>query len=554
MTRIFLRSYQQNAIEQIVGIFTTLGSAGQQSNRRRQQSVAKFDAKNRIGTKKPEEISPGDLLEHLKQRVTIVCAPTASGKTLVMKGISDRLAELGFVTLVLTYASPVAAQNRAAGLAASTIQKFFRAFEAAEAKELELREARRFVAKHIDLPEEFLDEDLAVLVDESHLGLENMAQIYDKVLRFLINARMIVGFTATPRWREYFNLIDLSKEVAKHVAAPRGSIIHTEWLGSLPQQALIFPKPMLIFSRSVLSAAILTMAFRLSGNGFRSGLVVANGKKAVEELVLRFLLRESGRRGSDDDQDDDELGLVLRPNPSLKPLGRNSVSMAGYQRAEAFHVINHSNIKVDLMERRFGMIVMLLLLDVWSQMPSAVGAAALQRFGIVHGQIPRFALAMRLLRQHLPATANDVLLAIDSADYAAAMRVARRAAAVHVLQGVSPSEFVRREIDIGISVYKIATGFNLPELRTILFAETVVGSLVLYEQRAGRGARKIAGKDFYDLVEAHYLDPYSDAAINSRGISWRTLFLRDPSVRRILAHSDLIFRYPCASWEVDEEA
>lgn len=47
--------------------------------------------------------------------------------------------------------------------------------------------------------------------------------------------------------------------------------------------------------RSVLSAAVLTMAFRLTVGGSRSGLVVANGKKAIEDQVLGFFLRVGNR-------------------------------------------------------------------------------------------------------------------------------------------------------------------------------------------------------------------------------------------------------------------
>lgn len=545
MSRIFLRGYQQDAIEQIFNIFVSLGSLEKISDRPPRASTAKSAAQSETHSREPD--TTGELLDRLKQRVTIVCAPTASGKTLMMKGISDKLAELGVFTLVLTYASPVATQNRAAGLASATVQKFFWAFETALSNGLDAGEARRFVAQHIDLPAAFLDDQVAVLVDESHLGLENMAQIYDKVLRFLINARMIVGFTATPRWREYFNLIDLSQQVTEHVAPPRGSIIHTQWLGSLPQQALLFPMPMLVFVRSVLSAAILAMAFRLTARGGRSGLVVANGKKAVEELVLRFFLRHSERRKFGENLEDDDGGIITGDSDDQYAASGSSVSLVGYQRAELLHATSQSTAKVDLMERRFGLIVMLLLFDVWSQKQSPMGSLSLQEFGLVYGQIPRFALGMRLLRKYLPETANDIVLAMTSGDLAAAARVARRASAADVLQGVNPIDFAQGKIEIGVSVYKIATGFNLPGLRTVLFAETVVGSRVLYEQRAGRGARKIAGKSFYDLVEAHYLDPSSDAVLGVGGTSWRTIFLRDPSVRRELALADLVFRYPCES-------
>ena len=553
MSRIFLRSYQQDAIDQIVTIFAALDALENSPTRPRRGSSTKY-AEDLAGNSDSSTLDATDALnKRLKQRVTIVCAPTGSGKTLIMKGIADKLAELGVFALVLTYASPVAAQNRTAGLAASTIQKFFWAFETAAERSLNASATRRFVAQHIELPEVSLDDKVVVLVDESHLGLENMAQIYDKVLSFLSNARMIVGFTATPRWREYFNLIDLSPQVAKHVAAPRGSLIQTQWLGSLPQQALLFPLPMIVFARSVLAAAILTMTFRLSSKGSRSALIVANGRKAMEELVVRFLMQQSGHRSIGEPLDDDDEAMVSNRPAEAQALTSSSVSIVGYRRAELLHTSDPLSLKIDLNERRFGLIVMLLLLDVWSQLPFPQGAASLQQFGLVHGQIPRFALGMRLLKQHLPETARDVTRAITSGDLAAAARVARRAAAINVLQGVNPDDFSRGKIDIAVSVYKIATGFNLPGLRTVLFSERVMGSRVLYEQRAGRGARKFAGKKFYDLVEAQYLDPYSDAAFGTSGVSWRTIFLRDHSVRRMLAQWDLVFRFPCASWEQDED-
>lgn len=540
MEPIFLRSYQQDAISEIVDSFEALGVF---SSKRRDAMLTEIDDHGESAGR-----FSGPNWADVKRRVTVVCAPTASGKTLIMKGVSDQLAERGYWAITLTYVSTVATQNREEGLNSATVQKFFSAFEAAKLARLRGKPAREFVAIYLSLPKTFFEGEGIVEVDESHLGLENMTNIYDKVLRFLSNARMVVGFTATPRWRKYFHVIDLTSQVASHVAPPLGSIVFSQWIGSLPMQAALFPDPMLVFTRSVITAGIVSMAFQLTAGGRASGMIVARGRIAIEEYVRRFFLPEDRPKrrgpgiivGNYDDEDELERAIGER-HPSME----SSTSMTAFRRADSTYAAMTSGVKLDSSERRLGLITLFLVLDHWTRLPLDVGRREFKNYGLVHGEVPRFANSIRLLRKNLPDLAKAVESALSSRNPVAAATVAEAASAASVLRGVTPSEFAAGEVGVATSVYKVAAGFNLPGLRTVLFAESVVGSRVLYEQRAGRGSRKIPGKTFYDLVEARYLDPYSDLLLSGSRISWPSVFVSDPAERRAILDDDLVFRRRC---------
>lgn len=584
--RIYLRNYQFEAVEQIVKIFSELAAS----------DSSKIKIRRRVPSAEESTSSPtlsaDQVPEDVKQRVTIVCSPTGSGKTLVIKGVADRLASMGVNHLVLTYASPVAAQNQRAGLRSLTIQKFFRACDMVrafpgvnESKPFSREDELEIITSHLGLPQGFFIKKCIVMVDESHLGLENMASMYDRVLS-LIGATMCVGFTATTRWKKYFKVIDLSPHVESFVAPPRGSIIHTQWLGSLPNQALLFPLPMLVFCRSVMTAGVVSMAFGLSSRaGLRSGMIVANGRKAIEDYVLRFFLPDhrksmgdafnlkedgEGGEGDFDESEDDGFGgddgdfridgkksdgggfnqggSAIRGKAGQSFDQISSVSMSSFRRADAFFSALTAGEVIDPRERRFGMIVLFLVMSSWVR-EGLSGARKFASYGLAHGEVPRLPLAMQLVKTHLPDFLGDFHKVLSSRDKEAASRISKLAGASPCLRGYSPVDFVRGKIDVASSVVKIADGFNFPPLRTIVFAESVIGSRVLYEQRAGRGARKLRDKSFYDLVEFKYQDLYSDLVMGHSKVSWASVFLRDFEERRFIMGEDLVFRHKLSPFQ-----
>jgi hypothetical protein len=578
--RIYLRNYQFEAVEQIVKIFSELAASDSSKVKKRATSSA-----DELGGSAP---ASGDVVaEEVKQRVTIVCSPTGSGKTLVIKGVADRLASMGVNHLVLTYASPVAIQNQRAGLRSLTIQKFFRACDMVrafpgvnESKPFSREDELEIIASHLSLPQGFFLKKCIVMVDESHLGLENMASMYDRVLS-LIGAVMCVGFTATTRWKKYFKVIDLSPHVEAFVAPPRGSIIHTQWLGSLPNQAMLFPLPMLVFCRSVLTAGILSMAFELSSNGrHRSGMIVANGRKAIEDVILRFFLPDhrrktsanfniendedsgefSGENFSDDDSDLrieggvtdganlESVATTIRGKPGQSFDQISPVSMSSFRRADAFFSALETGEMMDPRERRLGMIVLFLVMSRWVREGTA-GVRKFSSFGLSHGEVPRLPLAMQLVKMFLPEFRDDFHKVLSTRDREAATRISKFAGTSPCLRGYTPVDFVRGKIEVATSVIKISAGFNFPPLRTIVFAESVIGSRVLYEQRAGRGARKLRDKSFYDLVEFKYNDLYSDLIMGHSKVSWSNVFLKDFEERRFIMGQDLVFRHKLSPFQ-----
>lgn len=571
MERVFLRSYQIDAIMELVSIFESLGKIPRGKKEETPRGVPPWGEGGPTAatgaTGDGDGGAGGDdgvLSEALRRRVTIVSSPTASGKTLIMKGFSDQLAERGFQTIVLTYSHPVAEQNRRAGLNSATVQKFFHAFETARERNLRGEAARAHVAVSLGLPQGFFEGECAVVADESHLGLENMSKIYDKTITFLRKARMIVGFTATPRWREYFHTIDLTPHVVEHVAPPRGSILFSQSILSLPMQATILPGPRLVFTRSVASAALITLSFNALLGRQEAALIVSNGRKAIEDFFVRYFLGTPGigaggrSQGGDDgggdlgeDQDEVEMSQgaaqggadgAAQDVSGIAAWDPRWVGLRGSFAGEA-----ETAVKVDLRERRLGVIVLYLLLSRWAEEKGADDLRdSYLRLNLSLGGVPRFAEAVRLVRRYMPDLVAAFMAALTRGDRGAVGELVGAAVRSPVLPGATPAQFAAGKVGTGVSVYKIAAGFNLPALRTVIFAEQVVGSRVLYQQRAGRGARKIPGKGFYDLVEFRYADPFSDGVPPGRGVHWTSIFVSDPARRREIVGKTLIFREECA--------
>lgn len=510
--KTFLRGYQGFAVGEILKVF------------------AELDPKR---LKRGEEI-PSD------KRITILKSPTASGKTIIMGGVSAELLEQGgFPTIVLTHLSTVANQNKDAGLNSTSIQNLFHAFKAASEQKLRAKNARVFVAERLGFPAQMFEKELCCLIDESHWGAETISKIYNEVLSLLPNIRLIVGFTATPRFKGVFNTIDLTDKVQKYVAPPMGSLIYTHSLLTLPNQLRAFPSPGLVFTQSVASAAIITMVMNILSQKNDCILLAGNGKMSLTGYVERALSSIKSERKKDEiDFDGDN-----------EPETTDDYVQITY--SKKLDDLLPKPIIVDSGEKRIGLIALLLTLDTINRLPQDSKYGQFSSLMDKLYGVPNFADSLRLIKTYKPNLYEDFKTALFHKKKSSIEKVMDAVGNVSVHQSNNPSAFIKGPEIFAASVYKIGTGFDYPALRTICMAEGVSDSEVLYRQRSGRGARKIEGKNFYDLIDVIYLDPMSSGGGKGQYINWVNTFIKDPAQRRDIEKQDLVFREPCRPDDIE---
>lgn len=511
--KTFLRGYQGFAVTEILKVFQEL------------------DPKRE---KKGEEI-PSD------KRITILKSPTASGKTLIMTGVSAELLEQGgYPTIVLTHLSTVAKQNKDAGLNSTSIQNLFHAFKGASENKLRAKKARMFVAEKLGFPPLMFEKELCCLIDESHWGAETISKIYNEVLSLLPNIRLIVGFTATPRFKGVFNTIDLTDKVQKYVAPPMGSVVYTHSLLTLANQLKAFPAPGLVFTQSVASAAIITMVMNILAKKKECILLAGNGKMSLSGYAERALTsiksekKKDGKENFEEDIEGDTAEDYVQITYSKK-LG------------DSFP----KPVVIDGGEKRIGLIALLLALDSINRMePKLRYNRFMSLMDKLYG-VPNFADSLRLIQAYKPELYSDFRNALFTKNKSSIEKVMDAVGSVSVNQSNNPTDFIKGQESFAASVYKIGTGFDYPSLRTVCMAEGVSDSEVLYRQRSGRGARKIEGKNFYDLIDVVYLDPMSSGGGKGEYINWMNSFIKDPSQRRQIETQDLVFREPCKPDDIE---
>ena len=552
---VFYRDYQTHAIDEIVHAFNSL----ERAPRRRSVNIKQNEVEKSDAAPGHDRGDPESDQSALSSRIIIVVAPTAAGKSLTMAGVAAKLSELGFATLALSYSDTVAKQNRRNGLLSSTIQGLFAAIEMAREHKLRGRKILSFAAERLSLPSSFFEKEIAILVDEAHLGLENCAALYSKTLSSISNARIVVGFTATPRWTGWYRQIDLTPFTEAHVAKPMGSIIHTQSLLTLHNQISLFPAPSLVFCRSVMSASLLNLVFRINFGPDSSALIVGgDGRGAVASFLERFFRHmrdsalsskesakpEAAEAGDEEDQEKREgVGDVVE-----------GVAARFFRHLDFSDEFSHASANfgvssVDPMERRLGLIALFWTLSQAVKRGDAYARCALA----LHGAgVPRFPEAFKMVREAVsPKLYRDfrelVLgrIAGEKAFETTVRRVCDDVISSPALPGISPERYVAGGYAYGFSVLKISAGFDLPRLRTIISAESVVSSRVLYKQRAGRGSRRINGKDFYDIVDVVYGDPMSDGTPPNKRVTWVNTFVKDLKSVQSINQSDLVVRVPC---------
>ena len=568
MVQTFLRDYQEYAVSEVLDVF------GQLDERRLARG---------------EEIA-------IEKRITIIVSPTASGKTMIMKHIADRLSEQGYSTLVLTHLVTVANQCREAGLVTTTVQNLFSAFKAAAEAKQRGRKARLFAAKSIGVPESFFDNEIMILVDESHWAAENLAKIYLETIS-MTRARMVVGFTATPRWVGVFNTIDLSDQVKAHVAPPRKSIVYTHSLLTLPNQLSLYPVPGLIFTQGVAAAALITSAANiLSRDGREAVLIVGNAKTSLElwvrnmfprreagapqpaaskregRSVTRFTEAQHQHQGNGRNGTEHHglgAGLAGGPGSFLRP---KKSDFSAFNSQATFTAVDYPHmdsdeagesqdavvlsfrselssaptlVTVDRSERRLAIVTLLLVLDFLKKQGSTTARRELESIVMTFSGLPKAAESLRLIETYRPqllAHYKSAMFGRGAKAEAALVALCQAVREMSLESASSPAPLAAGKYRWGVSVHKIATGLNLPELRTVCMGESITDSAVLYKQRAGRGARKMDGKPFYDLIDVVYFDPLSDSGAGEHRISWMNTLVDDPTIRMQLECQDLVFR------------
>ena len=517
----------------------------------------------------------------IRKRVSIVVAQTASGKTLIIKTIADRLAQQGYQSLVLAPLSPVVAQNKAAGLNSATIHSLFGAFKDAEEQKLRGTAAQRYVSSRLGLPPDFLSGEMCVMIDESHWAAENFSEIY-MILNLLPRIRMIVGFTATPRnLKGVFEIIDLREMARSSVAAPRGSVVVTQSLLSLPNQLLWWPSPGLIFTRSVAAGAVIQMAMNIIRPGTAT-LMVGDPRSSLEGFARRAMNRQAAK--AEDDLDLDTAGVApagdagtpATPNPGaisggapgathgtqqgFGAVGWEHMNLPGRLSTEESSVFsvsfrpgvqdeNPQSITIDRRERGLGVCALILCLDALSALGKREAEAGLARLSLAHGGVPRFPDSLMAVEEFAPAAWSDFRAAVVDEDKRAIEAVVTRIRGARIHSTQLDANFrLRPRAGVpwfGISVAKASTGLNLPELRTVVIAEGIVESVPLFIQRCGRGARRMINKTFFDICEVSYMDPLSDGGTGLGGVSWLTTYIREPARRTAVARQLSIFREVC---------
>ena len=557
----FVRPYQKQAVEEVVKFFFNqknkkLGSLTEEDFLEVRLSDGKVvndkedvEEEKKKGRGRPRKDKIFKFKKSFIDKMALIVSPTASGKSVIMYEIRRRLAEIGCPTLALSYVATVAKQNADLGIVSTTVQALSSAIETALDLGLSKSDSIKFIAESLDIPEAFLNDNPCILVDESHLGLENITKLYRKVID-LIDPIIVVGFTATPRWAGLFKTIDLTDNAKKHVADPLASLLWTNSFLTLPPLLSFIKRPGLIFTRSVMSASVITDIFNFYYNDTNAAkLIVSNESMSVGFFINK--LQESIIKGKDFDEEDDEE----------EPM-KNEETFTSIFTSESriYDEINNKseNDKINVVERKIGLFALKLVFTATilkakkENLRSFYDEIANRLDGI-----PRLFESLRLVKDYCPnyiyEAFNKFIFGLDVS--AEDSELSKELLIEYILKnriGVKPKDFIfDGEKSIGISVYKVSTGFDFPKITSVIMAESVIGSSVLYRQRAGRGARKFMGKKYFDLIDVIYEDRYSDPSVNKK-VTWLDAYKIDEENLKFIVNSSVPFRVKLSS-DVSEE-
>lgn len=495
-----------------------------------------------------------------------VVAPTGSGKTLIIKLISDALNDKsgrGYserwgsaspFCLTLSPRVQITHQHREYGIQAATIQQFFNAI-----KSKKFRQNRResqvkmtsYLERQLRLGNAFdgrileAKDNLVIIVDESHYSLDRLTELYKETFGALQGrVKCIVGFSATPRdakvassetgtagpgalaWREARESelrLDLTPKVKDFVARPRGSLIHTHSILTLPYQLPMFDPPMIIFTRSVAVSALLALATNLVHGEGHAAVIVANYESSLRLYVLGAFVKKTEKSPQSSSQQAKTIN-----HSYLGPDRRR-----GGSRLEGLnHSLDFINSKLfsdngeppegDLAGRRIGVIALLLALG--SITSRAGGREALTKLlASTGGGIPDLEGSLIMLSKLYPELEGVFRGGVGGDDEA--IREIESIIRKLPVPRLSARRFVAGDAKVAISVSLLEAGLDYPELRTVIHADGgPVESWSKYIQRNGRAARLIRGrKVFYDIVDVNFIDKASSES-RRKTIRWRDLY------------------------------
>gem|GEM_PF-4196546 len=333
---------------------------------------------------------------------------------------------------------------------------------------------------------------------------------------------LVVGFTATPRWEGLFKTINLTENASKHVSDPLGSFLWTKSILTLPQVLSFLEKPGLIFVRSVMSASVIADIFTLyyGDRNSRVNLIVSNEKASMEFFITRLQNALINKDVRDFESDDDGEVNDNDEYSSMFSIGEHIFEWLKVDKEEK---------KINIIERKLGLLALKLVLTAILTDDNEDEQSYKFHYKEIMEKIdgiPRLFEGMRLVKDYCPKNIfnayknfifcyklNDKFLNMYK-DVIIEFISQRKI-------GIKPGEFIASgKNSFGVSVYKVSTGFDFPSIRSVIMAESVVGSRVLYKQRAGRGARRFMGKKFFDLIDVFYEDKYSDPVNFNKRVTW----------------------------------
>jgi hypothetical protein len=385
------------------------------------------------------------------------------------------------------------------------------------------------------------------------------------LLAFKGDINNILCFTATPNRVDspWPILIDVSAKARDYIAKPILTHEVASNFFAIPHLAQRFPTPALFFCSDVLGSALLNQVIKLY-SGKQSCLLVGSFRSSFSGLVMSLKARlgrllanayerrefigscpESGIARDSfihlaDGQQIHKQSLVRdvvyfmmlrlldnkriqnlskeeRTNIYLRLIEETDLSVSFAQRELFFALGDHSmkkasNLKTESSTFVFGKSSDLSLfqeVDVFYSKDS-------RRRAFTNNSSPDFFRSLEssfankddndiwdscLLISNL---ADNRFVNFDSFDLAQRTRQLEMFfeyfSEISILNSTS-GEFIGGKVPYGCSAIKLSMGFDYPALRSVIMADKVVGSSILYEQRAGRGARRLKNKTFYNLIE-----------------------------------------------------